>query len=496
MGLFLLLSLGLTADAAKAGAAYREGLEALKTGRYDAAVLKFKEALRHEAGETAKLQYREGAKRRKHAYFPHFEWARARMLQAGGEKNAGGKVKFLQEAVVHLGLTRAPNARTVLVSARAKLAEAEKAVRPSARPEDPFAAPYAALQRKVGALCDRELFVDAFAALEAEGVLFKDHAKEKGEVSAFIRGRQRRVIERYGRLLVLALDNLSAIDPITQGGSAIPFLTRAEIPRAVEPKPDARFRWLRTFVVLYEGELERIRKAPSLEVDLLTKTAAAFDRAAEQALETGSFPGFRAANNVALSIRAARLRTLVDAERGEVEKLLASAEESGRRCGEHLRRRIEKPGADLSAKELKSYKDGVLAARMKEVGSIRQAVEERASEQDQILETIRRAETALVHPDTMADQAALRKLESGLASVQSGPSWVRLPVEMRARSFLARSIAEAIIGLLKGEAKQKVRDRCGALAERAYGLDGKVVSRWRDRLSPKILALLDEIKPQ
>ena len=199
---------------------------------------------------------------------------------------------------------------------------------------------------------------------------------------------------------------------------------------------------------------------------------------------------------MALSMRMARLQALVRERAGNLDMLLDSTEQAGRRCQEGLRRRSAKPGASLSLEAMKNYGETVLAARLAEVREIRAGAEAREQNQARIVDSILRAESALIHPDTMANQAALGRLGIDLAGLESDPAWRALPAGMRARAHLARAISAAIVGLLRGERGVEVRNRCAAPALKAFALDGKVVARWRERLSPRILALLKEIKPQ
>jgi hypothetical protein len=61
---------------------------------------------------------------------------------------------------------------------------------------------------------------------------------------------------------------------------------------------------------------------------------------------------------------------------------------------------------------------------------------------------------------------------------------------------MAHAIAEATLAFLEGDAQPQVVERCRLPAWRAYGFDRKIEERWNSKLSPRLLKVLDQIKPQ
>src|SRR5438067_8502850 len=126
MILLLISVLAARDDAAAAGAAYRDGLEALRANRCDDAVAKFQMALKCEPRETDRLQYRDRDGRHKEPYYPHYYWSQARALQARSEADPARQRQLYREAVTHLELTGHADAAAALASVKAELAVVEK----------------------------------------------------------------------------------------------------------------------------------------------------------------------------------------------------------------------------------------------------------------------------------------------------------------------------------------------------------------------------------
>ncbi len=472
-----LLALG---DAAQAGAAYREGLEEIRKSRFDAAVAKFREAVQHEAAETDKLQYRDNQGRQSHEYYPQYEWARARILQAEGEAPPERKREFLQEAILHLGLTKHPQAAARLGEAKARLAEAEKLLSTSA--PDPFAAPFAALRRKVEELCARKEFEAAFRAVEAEGKLFEARPRDREDLLNVVRNGQKVVLDGHAGILALSLRNLSSTDPTGRPEAVLPLLTPARVPPAVQRAPGEPFRWLEQFVSLYEREKEGVGKAASLGTTEAVRIAEAFEGSAELALLAGSIPGFRAARWVARSVRLAR------PGREDGAAVLDSWERAAARWGADLRKRLDDPSSAIPKEEIRAYLAEDLAADLRRIQEIRGEIDRRAKARALALEAADRAERSL----SEADAAALAKAAGELAAVESGPSFVDLPADLRARALYARALVELVSGFLDARPAEKVQD----LVLRARAADPKVDAAWRGRLSPRLQAALDRIGPR
>jgi hypothetical protein len=106
------------------------------------------------------------------------------------------------------------------------------------------------------------------------------------------------------------------------------------------------------------------------------------------------------------------------------------------------------------------------------------------------------AETALADGDTLGDTAALTKLKNDLFELESEANFGTLTPRLRARALLAHALAEATLGFMEGNAPDRVFDRCRLFAWRAFGFDPKVDERWKTRLSPKMVKILEQIKLQ
>src|SRR5687767_12348550 len=82
----------------EAGTAYRLALEALNGKNYEEAVQLLRGALQKLGEESDSLKYRDGIARQRHAYYPYYEWARARLLQAKQETSIFTRRDLLKEA--------------------------------------------------------------------------------------------------------------------------------------------------------------------------------------------------------------------------------------------------------------------------------------------------------------------------------------------------------------------------------------------------------------
>jgi len=491
LGLILVLG-SMADDAAEAGKAYRQGLEELKKGRTEEAIAKFRTALQHEPKETAKLLYRDNEGRQSDPYYPHYSWAQACVLQAEREASAEAKRALLQESLAHLAVTVHAQAQPLKDQVKAALAKLEPA--PVPRAEDPFAAPYAALRRKTEDLCGRARFEEALGAVEGQAALFNDHAAERAELLSMIRNRQKVTVESYERVLSAGLRTVSLTDPVEKPESVLPVLMPARIPREVQRDSSAPFRWLEEFLTLYEREIDRVRGAASLKTDQAVKTAEAFEAVARQALEAGSFAAFRAARNVARSVRRARLGAAGREDEEAVAALLSSWEAAARGWEADLRKRLKGLPAGAERDETQAYLAGELAAESRQADSARSDRTEQARGRERLERAIRATETALSDAKVMADESELKKVVSEAAALEADPLFAAMPGAARARALFARALADMTAGFLEFETDQSVAARCKSALSKAYALDPKVDAAWRERLSPRLLAVLDGLK--
>src|ERR1041385_4350921 len=106
----LILALAAGDSFSEAGAAYRKALEELETERYEEAVQLLREAVQKVGSESDELKSRDSIARRRHSYYPYYEWARARQLQAKREGSIFTRRDLLKDAQSRLGQTRHPDA--------------------------------------------------------------------------------------------------------------------------------------------------------------------------------------------------------------------------------------------------------------------------------------------------------------------------------------------------------------------------------------------------
>ncbi len=87
MFLSLILALMTGDPVTEAGTAYRQALEAVESENYEGAIQLLSGALQRVGEESDQLKYRDSTARRLHSYYPYYEWACARQLQAQREQS-------------------------------------------------------------------------------------------------------------------------------------------------------------------------------------------------------------------------------------------------------------------------------------------------------------------------------------------------------------------------------------------------------------------------
>lgn len=504
------LSLALVAagDPAPAGAAYTRGLQLLEEKKHDEAAAAFEEALRHEPAEAPTLRYRDESGRHRHAYFPHYLLARARLAQAQKEAAPYVRRERLQAAVRHLGLTVHPEGRARMNEASVALEELERAI---AEAEAVAVPPEVAqLRSRIDRLCEASSFEEAFREIEAAAELLRRHEKIRNEILASARNRQRAAIQSYETILTSRLDSISRTDPTYEAEVVLPLLKPARVPAEITKDPAPRFRWLLEFCAVYEKDLELVRGSATLDLDRLIPSAAGFDALAAKAIEIDLFNGFRAARNMAHSMRTARLKELAasadkpdtnlpgsPAFRDAAARLLEVSDASRAKAEEDL-------GARLSAglgptDDLKKYVEADLPYQKRQVDAVRGKIREVtvAYERRVAAEAAAKAaEDGLVSPARMANPDECRKILQALSQLESQAYFETLPAPVRARVLFARAVGEGVTGFLEAEPPARVAERCKGDLLRAQGLDAGVQKPWQDagRLSPRLAALFDQIR--
>ncbi len=481
--LTLLLVLGCGDDAAQAGAFYREALEALRENHYDDAVARLQEALKVEPRETDKLLYRDREGRHREAYYPHYVWAQARILQSRGESRPVARQEQLREALLHLDLTEHPDRAGMLARTKADLSDLERA---STAPPLPEAA-MTELRHRIANLCDQERFGESMQLLSRESELLNRDPTARDQLIGTIDERRRTAIARYERAMALALDTLAAGSPLEKPDSMLLVIQPALFPASLGEKPGASFLWLSDLQALFQRELPVLRHPEGAFLPELLRTAGAFEAHALRAWEAGSFAGFRAAANVADAIRETRIAPLKDG-RDDVGL--------GRVLGEwelalEGRRSIlsRKPGA---IEEVDAYRVGVLQARADALHKIRERMEGRIRLRRDLDLWLSHAERFLEDPATMASPRALRTAASDGSSLEHSDVWAEIAPGLRSRALFLHALLELVLGMLENGPPERIREQAGGLIRSARLLDPEVAGPWRDKLSPKIRAWLEE----
>ena len=128
LSILLLLSLEAGDAVAEAGNNYRQAKVALDAEKYEEAVTLLRQALQQVGEENDQLKYRDDESRRRHAYYPYYEWGRARLLQSQQEASVFTQRDLLADAVSHLGQSRHPDASVKLEEAKGKLGVVQEAI--------------------------------------------------------------------------------------------------------------------------------------------------------------------------------------------------------------------------------------------------------------------------------------------------------------------------------------------------------------------------------
>lgn len=435
----ILTAILLLADAAQAGAAYKEALDAVRLGKYEDAVARLQEAIRHEPRETDRLQYRDKEGRHKEAYYPHYVWAQARALQARGETGLGRRRELLREAIAHLELTQHPQAATLAAAVKDDLAEVEKT---AATPVTPDAS-IGALRRRIEGLCDQERFVEASRAADGEKALLDRFPAERTALREAIGSHRKAVVARYARSLEQGLETVAAT-PALEREAILRLLRPALPPATVSESPEPRFVWLARFLSI-------------------VPTPEALETSAAEAVDAGLPSGARAALAIARDLRIRTLTACRDDRR--METLLADAEQVHRRCDPSLR-------SDAYERRLQE---------------LRGALRERTLLRDDLGRWLGRAERALEDPATMSDPVKLTTIANDLSALEQRAPWGQVSAAARARGLFARAVLEAVAAVLEGAAPPQP---CPGI-KAARTLDPEVAAAWKDRLSPKLRAWLD-----
>jgi HAMP domain-containing protein len=303
MMLGLLLSMICAADpVTEAGVAYRQALDALGSEKYEEAVQLLRGALQKLGEESDSLKYRDGIARRRHAYYPYYEWARARLLQAKQETSIFTRRDLLKEALSRLSQTRHPDAALRIEEAKQQLAVVEKAIE--------LDGSFASAKTRIEVLGTGERFEEALAQLDAMMASYLTRDKELGDLRASLKERQLALEKRYEGVLAQRLGDVTLADPVTAGDSIAEILKPAKIPVVAVAKPGAPFVWLARFLALWREEPRHDPPLTELTAEEVNALAGSFETVALEAIDSGVPAGFRASRHVAHAIRMSRLNRI------------------------------------------------------------------------------------------------------------------------------------------------------------------------------------------
>jgi hypothetical protein len=477
----------LTGDSvSEAGTAYRKALEELETERYEEAVQLLRDAVQRLGTETEELKYRDSTARRRHTYYPYYEWGRARQLQATKENSIFTKRDLLKDAASHLGQTKAPEGPQLLQEVNTQLAAVEKAIE--------LDGSFASTKTRIEVLGTGERFEEALKQLEAVSASYPGRQKEITDLRSSLKDRQIALERRYEQVLSQRLGDVALSDPVTAGDSIAGILKAAQIPVQAVEKPGPPFEWLRKFIELWEKNQDAVHRSADLSGEETNAVAGSFETAALQALPAGVPPGFRAARHLAHAVRMAKLNRIATGAEDTIDTQTAgvvvkSALETSDRAAAGL---AQAPRTDPIVKTLEND----VPTRQKQVEDLSKKILDGAKERARLTAPILQAETLLADGNTLGDAAALTKLKNDLFELESEATFGTLTARLRARALMAHALAEAMLGFMEGDAPGRVVDRCRVPAWRAYGFDPKVDARYAGILSPKMLKILEQIKPQ
>jgi hypothetical protein len=486
MASFLAILLLTTDPVTEAGMAYRQALQALQGRNYEEAVQLLRGALQKLGEETEDLKYRDGVARQRHSYYPYYEWAHARQLQAQGEASIFTRRDLLKEALSRLAQTRHPEASQLIDGVKAQLATVEKAIE--------LDGSFSSAKTRIEVLGTGERFEEAFKQLEAASTAYLNREKEFGDLRGSLKERQAALEKRYQQLLTQRLADVALTDPVSAGESISGILKPAQIPPEALAHPGPPFQWLQKFLDLWEKNLEIAHRAPELSAEDANGAAGAFESIALESLVSDVPTGFRAARHIAHAIRLAKLNRIATGSEDTIDirtaaVVLQSARETSARASAAL------GGIPEGDAMLKTLENDV-PARQKQIEDLSKKITDGDRERTRLTSPILQAEASLADGNTLGDVVALTKLKNDLFELESDAMFGTLTARLRARALMGHALAEAMLGFMEGNPPARVVDRCRVPAWRAYGFDPKVDARYSRLLSPKLLKILEQIKPQ
>jgi hypothetical protein len=485
--LWILLVLALeTGDGvAEAGNSYRQAKDALQAERYEEAVTLLRSALQLVGEESEQLKYRDDTSRRRHEYYPYYEWGRARLFQSEVEASVFAQRDLLADAVSHLSQSRHPEASVRLEEAKSKLTVVQEAIA--------LDGSFSAAKTKIEVLGTNERFVEAFKEHALAVGKYKTRLKELDEVLAALKIKQKATIQRYEAQLAQRLSDVLLMDPVTRGETIAPLLKSALLPDLVSETSGPTFQWATRFIALWEKEADTVRTAASLSGEAVIRASDAFDAAGLEALTISLPSGFRAARHLAQTTRLGKLKDIgngsedvLDLKTAEaVIRSSAEASEKGRAAAEQL-----------PQKDVKDTLLNDLGSQARQIDDLAKAIRAGAKERERLTAPIVQAETSLLDGDTLGNVDELLKVQGNLEQLSTEANFGTLTAGLRARALFAKAMAAATEAYLSAKSDAEAMEAARVSATRAYGFDPKVDVRWQARLSEKLLKLFAKFKPQ
>lgn len=483
LSILLILSLEAGDAVAEAGNNYRQAKEALDSDKYEQAVTLLRQALQQVGEESDQLKYRDDTSRRRHSYYPYYEWGRARLMQSQLETSVFAQRDLLADAVSHLGQSRHPDASVKLEEAKGKLRLVQEAIA--------LDGSFNAVKTKIEVNGTNEHFVDAFREHREASSKYKTRLKELDEVLVTLKAKQVATIQRYQGQLSQRLTDLLLMDPVTRGDAIVPLLTPALVPAEVTETGGPMFQWAVRFIALWEKEAETVKKAATLSGEKVVATADAFDAAGLEALTINLPAGFRAARHLAQTTRVGKLRDIVNGSEDVLDTRTADAVLSSSMAA--TRKGLESAGQQPE-QNVKDTLLNDLGAQERQVNDLAKLIRDGAKERERLTTPILKAEGQLQDGDTVGDVASLVKVQQDLDQLVGEATFGTLTARLRARAFFAKAIAAAMEAYLAGKTEAEAMEATRVSATRAFGTDVKVDGRWESHLSPKMADLFKKFK--
>jgi hypothetical protein len=487
MGYLLLAVFFLAAgDREKAAALYKEGQKLLDAGKYADAVDRFDQALKEVGDETEKLRYGDQAVKDTIAYYPNYFSGLARLRQADAALTPQEKGRFLDDAISRLVRSKHPEREGHLVKAREQRVKVVEP--PPPPPPETRAELVGRLRSRVEGFNRAERYEDALDSIAAEKGLFEGHEADRQALVESIRTAQARAVESRLRALELELERVASAPVAEDPKGRLEALGKTRLPPEIRRDAGPQFGWLGDFLRALEKHQGALEPGARIEDGAACAAADEFESAAERALAADFFPGFRAARNVAQGLRHDRLSSLkaeaADSwERAQV--IDAAVEKAHAKCREALTLHASRKTG--SAGQAEAYRDSVLPPERQRIRDLIARIPPPA-----FRKRLSDAEGRFLAHETAARPEALRGASKTLSDLQMEGPFASLPRPEQARALLAAAISMVSAEILEGEPRGKILEKCGPLVSRARELDSGAVAAWRDRVSPKVIAILEE----